>query len=102
MADQELYITKCNPSVDDWIKYNMGLFAGLRGEVSDEPVRQYAYLVDLQRHAAAEEVPIHEYFEQLQTRVGGLGEYALELVYSEMDAASHVGLAPTGKKYGSI
>lgn len=89
MANKESYVTKKNPSADDWIEYNGGLFAGLRGEESEQLV-QYAPFVDVQRHAADAGVTTGEYFEQIQARVGSLGNYALKLVRSEMDAASHI------------
>lgn len=92
MEKPEDYITKQHPTVDDWIEYNSGLFAALRGEESEAPV-QHAPLVDLQRHAAEAGESTREYFEKLQARVGDLGEFTLRLVKVEMDGASHVVIA---------
>lgn len=92
MKKQESYVTKRQPTAEDWIEYNSGLFAALRGEESEAPV-QYAPLVDVQRHAGEAGESTRDYFEKLQARVGELGEYALKLVHTEMDAATHVVVA---------
>lgn len=89
MVEHESYVTKTDPSVEDWLAYNEGLFALLRGEASDvDP--QYAPLTDVDKHAAKAGVSVEEYFNLIKERVGPLGRVALQLVYSEMDEAWHI------------
>lgn len=88
MEKAEDYVTKQQPTLEDWLEYNKGLFAGLRGEESEKEV-QYSPLVDVRRHASEAGESTREYFEKLQVRVGDLGEYALRLVRVEMDSSEH-------------
>lgn len=92
MANHESYVTKSKPSLDDWLEYNSGVFAVLQDNSSEKPV-QWAPLVDADRHASEAGTTVDEYFKQIQDLVGDLGDHALKLVYTEMDAASHITIA---------
>lgn len=93
MSESETYVTKQNPSLDDWLDFNKDYFAQLRGEV---PVNapNYAPFVDVDLYAAEEKVTTDEYFERVRKTVGSLGRAGLQLVHSEMDDAFHIIVAP--------
>ena len=93
MAENESYVTKTNPSAEDWLTYNNDLFTSLKGGFP-ELAPQYAPFVDVDRHAAEAEVSVEEYFNQIRERVGPLGQAALRLVQSEMDDAWHITIEP--------
>ena len=93
MTEQETYLTKQDPSVDDWLAYNSDYFAQLRGEDSTGN-RAYAPFTDIDSHAAEAGISTTDYYEQVVNRVGSLGHAALQLVHSEMDDAWHVIVAP--------
>lgn len=95
-GESESYLTKHNPTVDDWLEHNKAFFALLRGEVSDEDA-QFAFLTDVDALALEEGVTLESYFESLKEKVGPLGIYTLELSHSQMDDAWHVILAPSKK-----
>lgn len=92
MTKHETYVTKADPSDEDWLAFNKDFFNALKGQ-EPENKPQYAPLTDADRHAAKAGVSVEEYFGQLNDRVGPLGEAALRLVYSEMDGAWHITVA---------
>lgn len=97
MADieAETYATKGEPTVEDWMRFNDGLFTALRGlDASTQATPRYAPLVDVDIHAAEAGVSIPEYFEGIKERVGPLGGAALKLVQSDMDNAWHITVEP--------
>jgi hypothetical protein len=101
MAEFETYVTKTDPSVEDWLEYNRELFSRLKNE-DDAGSAQYAPLVDVDRHAAAAGVGTEEYFEQVKEKAGPLGRAALRLVHSEMDDAWHVVVVPQAPLHSSL
>jgi hypothetical protein len=94
MPESETYVTKQNPSIDDWLAYNDAFFSQLKEEGS-VGTPNYAPLVDVDRHAEEAGTSLEDYFEQIKRRVGSLGRVGLQLVRSEMDDAWHVIVAPT-------
>jgi hypothetical protein len=93
MTEQETYVSKQNPTVDDWLAFNEDYFAQLKGEgAPDTP--NYAPLVDVDQYAAEAKISTEDYFEQVKKRVGSLGRAGLQLVHSEMDDAWHIVVAP--------
>lgn len=93
MAETESYITKSNPSAEDWLAFNKEYFAHLKGETSDGSV-DYAPFVDVDLYASEAGLSVEEYFERINEQVGVLGRAALQLVHSEMDDAWHIVVAP--------
>lgn len=90
MAEAENYVTKRNPTIEDWLEYNDGYFQTLKG-TADEDVRpSYAPLTDIDTHAMEVGMSTEELYEQVKERVGPLGRAALQLVHSGMDDAWHV------------
>ena len=89
MAEVETYVTKDNPTVEDWLAFNKHLFDVLKGS-SSEVAPQYAPFVDVDEHAAKAGVSTKEYYEQVKAMVGSLGGAALRLVHSDMDDAWHI------------
>lgn len=89
MSEAETYVTKRNPTLEDWLEYNKDYFAVLRGEKPQGPV-QFAPLTDMDEYAYEAGMTEEAYFEQIKDRVGPLGRAALSLVFSSMDQAVHV------------
>lgn len=89
MNEPETYVTKENPSVQDWLDYNGSFFEGLK-ENSTEATLPFAPLTDFDRYAIVAGIDMEEYFEKIKEIVGPLGGATLELVHSEMDDAWHV------------
>lgn len=94
MTNPESYVTKKNPTIGDWLDFNAGLFAALKGVDSDKPIN-YAPLADIDIHASQRGVSTEELFEEIRTIVGPLGRACLRLVTTEMDGASHVIIKPS-------
>lgn len=94
MAELENYVTKTNPTLEDWIDYNAGLFTALQTHTNTNET-EYAPFVDVDRHAAEAGVTTEAYFETVRSRVGSLGRAGLQLVNSEMDGAWHIIVAPS-------
>ena len=93
MTKQETYVTKQNPTIDDWLAYNSDFFDQLRGgSTPGDPA--YAPFTDIDSRAAEVGVSTDDYYEQVVNRVGLLGHAALQLVHSEMDNAWHIVVAP--------
>lgn len=93
MPELETYVTKQNPTVDDWLAFNEDYFAQLKGQ-STVDAHRYAPLVDVDLYAAEANISTEAYFEQVRKRVGSLGRTGLRLVHSEMDDAWHIIVAP--------
>ena len=93
MPESETYVTKQNPTLDDWLAYNNELFSQMKGE-APAGTPSYAPLIDVDDYAAREEVSTEEYFEKVKNRVGALGHFGLHLVHSEMDEAWHIVVGP--------
>lgn len=89
MTQPESYVTKANPSMEDWLEYNKDWFAVLNGMAPEAPP-QYAPFVDVDQYAAKAGVSTKEYYEQVKEKVGPLGRAALQLVHSDMDDAWHI------------
>lgn len=94
----ETYLTKKQPTIEDWLEYNEGLFDALRTGTPPEKDATFAPLTDFDEHADRAGVDTLEYFEELKSRVGNLGTVALRLAYSEMDDAVHVVIGPDSDK----
>ena len=90
MAEVENYVTKRNPTIEDWLEYNDGYFQTLKGTAEDGVRPFYAPLTDIDIHAMEAGTSTEELYEQVKERVGPLGRAALKLVHSEMDDAWHV------------
>ena len=93
MPELETYVTKQNPTIEDWLAFNKDYFAQLKGEET-VATPHYAPFTDVDLYAAEEQVSTEEYFEKVKERVGSLGRAGLRLVHSEMDDAWHVVVAP--------
>lgn len=93
MTETESYATKKDPTAEDWLDYNKDFFATLRGEEPAEAPR-YAVFTDVDRLAAKSGLSVKEYFEQVQEKVGSLGQATLRLVYTYMDESWHITVAP--------
>ncbi len=89
MAEAENYLTKKNPTDEDWLDYNQPVFARLKGDMSIKSAN-FAPLTDADLHAEAAGLNIEEYLEQLRDRVGPLGDAVLRIVNSEMDKSQHI------------
>ncbi|GEM_PF-1668499 len=80
------YITKANPTEEDWFRYNQAL----------SPL-EYAPLTDVDRRATALGMSTDDYFEHIKERVGLLDGAELRLVSSDMDSAWHIIVAETDR-----
>lgn len=89
MAEVETYVTKSDPSFEDWLAFNQNLFASLRGEDPEGPI-QYAPFTDADDYAAEEGISVEGYFDRAVELVGPLGRAALALVHTEMDDSWHI------------
>jgi hypothetical protein len=87
----ESYLTKPNPSVEDWIAYNKPFFdsANLRTSNENESL-SWAILADFDLHAIQHGSPQNEYFDELTRRVGSLGKFALKLIDAGDDSTAVV------------
>jgi hypothetical protein len=90
MPEVETYLTKKDPTLEDWMEFNGELFSRLNGESEETTVPQYAHFTDVDQHAARACMTTEEYFDQVQERVGSLARGVLRLVHSEMDDAWHI------------
>lgn len=93
-AQPESYVTKINPTIEDWIAYNQPLFDAHRNDELIGESHSYAPLTDFDLHANRLGVTREELFKQLQETVGPLGSMALRQVHSGMDDAWHVIIGP--------
>jgi len=97
MADHEFhetYVTKKNPTVDDWLGYQDLLFTRLNEGQSTAGVPN-APLVDVQKYADEQQISVEEYYEKIKEKVGPLGgRAALLLVDSQMDDSYHIVVGP--------
>lgn len=93
MEKDETYVTKENPSVQDWLDYNEPFFESLK-ENSTEASLSFAPLTDFDTHAIVAGTDMEKYFERIKEIVGPLGETTLKLVHSEMDDAWHITINP--------
>ena len=96
MAETESYVTKKNPTAEDWLDYNQDYFASLRGE-TPEGTPRYAPFVDVDVVASKSGLSVDEYFEHIREKVGSLGQATLRLVYTYMDESWHVTVVPKRK-----
>lgn len=95
MTDKETYITKKNPTEDDWLEFNKDLFAVIRGENPENPPH-YAPFVDVDVKAEEAGMSTAEYFERIKNRVGPLGRAALRLLHTDMDDSWHIVIGRSG------
>jgi len=88
--EPESYLTKRNPTIDDWLVHNAPVFDALRNGAPVEEGVYFAPLTDFDEYALDAGVELEDYFAQLKERVGLLGCFGLRLVHSDMDDATHV------------
>ena len=102
------YLTKPNPSVEDWISYNKPFFDSAKLYMSDENESlgagtlameldelsaerlSWAILTDFDLHAIQHGSSQIEYFDELAHRVGSLGKFALKLIAADSESTAVV------------
>ncbi len=84
------YMTKANPTEEDWFRYNRDL----------APLG-YAPLIDVDVRATEAGMSTDDYFEQIKERVGPLEGAELRLVSSDMDSSWHIVVTETEESESS-
>lgn len=93
-AQPESFLTKRNPTIEDWLEHNRELFDALREDKPIEDSHGYAILTNFDEHAGRLGVDKDELFAELEEKVGPLGSLALRQVRSGMDEAWHIIIGP--------